>query len=239
MERTLDSIGPIRLHQFKKGYRFSVDALLLADFVDLPRAGRIADLGAGSGIIGLLLAKRYPDARIILYELQTSLAELARKNVVLNHLENRIEVITADLREVRRSLKSHAGSYDVIVSNPPFRRVRTGLLSMGEERALARHEISLKLSELASSVSFFLRAKGRFFMIYHPARLPELIETLSPERLEVKRLRFVHSTVSTEAKMVLVEAVSQGRRGIKIEPPFFVYERPGMYSDAMKRICGE
>jgi tRNA1Val (adenine37-N6)-methyltransferase len=238
-ETTLDSIGSIRLFQSKQGYRFSVDALILAAFVDLPRAGRIADLGAGSGIVGLLLAKKYPEARITLYELQESLAELAGKNIVLNNLEARVKVIREDLREVKRTQGNRTGSFDLIVSNPPFRRVRTGLLSIGEERALARHEISLKLPELAAAVSFLLRVRGRFYLIHHPARLSELIETLSRERIEVKRLRFVHSTVSTEAKMVLVEAVKQGRGGIKVEQPFFVYERPGVYSAEMQGIYEE
>lgn len=231
METTLDSIRDIKLYQYRHGYRFSVDALLLYSFVNLKRVSKIADLGAGSGIVGLLLAKKYPDAEVTLFELQDSLVRLAEKNITLNSLEDRVRVIKTDIREIKTR---HC--FDLIVSNPPFRGVKSGLISRGEERAIARHEISLKLPELIDAVSHLSMAKGRFCIIYHPNRLLELIETMKKRGLEPKRLRFVHSNASSEAKMVLLEAVSGGRSGMKVERPFYIYKKDGSYTDEMKGV---
>lgn len=238
VEVTLDGIRDIRLYQFKHGYRFSVDALLVYHFVDIPRVKKIADLGAGSGIVGLLLAKKYPESEVTLFELQQGLASLARRNVALNSLTDRVSVINADIRNMT-SHTAQGNSFDIAVSNPPFRKPRTGLISQEEEKAVARHEINLNLPELVSAADRLLKAKGRFFLVYHPERLAELVETLRKERMEVKRLRFVHSSVSSTAKMVLVEAVKDGRRGLKVERPFYIYDESGAYTDEMRHVYGD
>lgn len=234
METTLDSILDIKVHQHREGYRFSMDAVLLYDFVNLKRVERIADLGAGSGVVGLLLARRYADASVTLVELQESLCRLARKNVRINGLSDRVVVLKADIKDLPAELKG----FDLAVSNPPFRKPGTGRLSPGEERALARHELALTLKELAAAASGILRHGGRFAIIYHPARLLELVEELKAVRLEPKRLRFVHGNIKSEAKMVLLEAVKGGRGGMKIEKPLFVYHKDGSYTDEVSRIYG-
>jgi tRNA1Val (adenine37-N6)-methyltransferase len=238
-EFTLDSIRDIRLYQSRNGYRFSVDALLLYSFVNVPRAKRIADLGAGSGILGLLLARKYPDAHVSLFELQERLATLAKKNITLNSLEGRIKVIMADIREITPcSPASGMDCFDIAVSNPPFRKPKTGLLSPEEERAIARHEIRLKLPELICAAHHLLCAKGKFFLIHHPERLTELAGSLKERGMEVKRLRFVHSHMSSVAKMVLVEALKGGKGGVKVERPFYIYNEHGGYSEEMIQIYG-
>ncbi len=236
VEVTLDSIRDIKLYQSRNGYRFSVDALLLYSFVDVPRIGKIADLGAGSGVVGLLLAKKYPKAAVTLFELQEGLVALAEENITLNFLEDRVTVIRKDIREIKRC---SANCFDIVVSNPPFRKPRTGLLSSGEERAVARHELKLKLPELARAARNILRAKGRFFLIYLPERLSELGAALREERMEIKRLRFVHSNRFSGAKMVLIEAVSGAATGLKVDRPFYLYDERGTYSDEMKELYGE
>ncbi|MEW6162643.1 MAG: tRNA1(Val) (adenine(37)-N6)-methyltransferase [Nitrospirota bacterium] len=261
MDVTLDSIRDIRLYQPKRGYRFSADALLLYDFVNLKNVRRIADLGAGSGIVGILLAKTYPDAEIILFEIQDSLATLADKNITLNSLEDRVRVIKTDIRILTsqqstvNSLQSKdahqfyvcdglstydwrlaANSFDLVVSNPPFRRPKSGFINIGEEKAIAKHEIKLRLHELIDAASYLLRAKGRFCMVYHPCRLSELMEILKKRGLEPKRLRFVHSSISSEAKMILLEAIKGGKGGIKVEKPLYIYRENGSYTDEVEKI---
>ena len=239
MNLTLDTIRDIELYQNKKGYRFSVDALLLYSFVNLRRAYRIADLGAGSGIIGILLAKRYPEAEITLIELQKSLVELAKKNVVLNNLQDRVTVIRNDIRDIDTiHLFTHSPlhRFDLVVSNPPFRRQKTGQISPTDEKAIARHEIELKLADLIQAACSLLRSKGRFCIIYHPSRLVELIDALREKHMEPKRLRFVHSTLTTEAKMALVEAIKDGRTEMKIENPLYIYKEDGTCTDEMKAL---
>lgn len=235
MDVTLDSIRDIRLYQPKNGYRFSVDSLLLFDFVNLRKAKSIADLGAGSGIIGILLAGKYPGASVDLFELQDNLAGMAEKNVILNRCEDRVRVIKCDLRELRAAPSAHP-RYDLVVSNPPFRRLKSGRLNIEEEKAIARHEITLRLHECINAASALLRNRGRLCMIYHPCRLPELLNVMRGKGIEAKRMRFVHSTTSSEAKMVLLETVQGGRVGLKVEEPLYVYGEDGRYTEEMERI---
>lgn len=234
METTLDSIRDIRLYQRRDGYRFSLDAVLLFSFVGLKRAGRVADLGAGSGIVGLLLAKKYPESRVTLIEIQKGLHELSRKNIRLNGLDSRVEALRADVRELPPGL----GPFDIALSNPPFRKPLSGRLSEGEEKAIARHEMKISLGELVSSAAGILREKGRFFIVYHPLRLSELMHELRAVGLEPKRLRFVHGKAASEGKIVLLEAVRHGRAGLKVEPPLFVYAEDGGYTAEMREIYG-
>jgi tRNA1Val (adenine37-N6)-methyltransferase len=235
MDITLDSIRDIRLFQSKTGYRYSVDSLLLYDFIRLKTARRIADLGAGSGIVGILLAKKYPAARVSLLELQKGLYALAKRNIVLNGLEHRAAAVWCDLSNLHTAHCSPS-TFDLVVSNPPFRKHMSGRINVEEERAIARHEIKMKLCDVVRAASSLLRARGRFCLVYHPNRLAELGDSLKSERLEPKRIRFVHSDDSTEAKMVLVEAVKDGRAGLKVESPFFIYTRQRGYTDEMQRI---
>ena len=235
MDVTLDSIRDIRLYQSRIGYRFSVDSLLLYDFVNLKKINNIADLGAGSGIVGILLAKKYPGANVTLFELQDSLIRLAEENVLQNCLEDRVKVIRSDLRTLPGSSLVPL-NYDLVVSNPPFRRLKSGLINLEEEKAIARHEVKLRLNELIDAASYLLKVKGRFCIIYHPCRLSELIDTLKKRELEPKRLRFVHSNIFSEAKMILLEAVKRGRGGVKVEKPLYIYEEDGSYSGELREI---
>jgi len=233
-ETTLDGIRDVKVYQNRDGYRFSVDAVLLYDFVNVRHAGTIIDLGAGSGIIGLLLAKKYPEARIHLAELQETLFRLEKRNIELNNMGERVEAILTDIRNIRGSLP--AMSYDLVVSNPPFRKSTSGLLSLGEERAAARHELSLTLPELVEAAAYLVKPGGRFFMIYHPERLAEVFHEFKRNRLEPKRIRFVHNNAAAVSKMVLIEASIAGRTGLKIEPPLFVYDGSGAYTDELKAV---
>jgi len=235
-DETLDSIRDIRLFQSKKGYRFSVDALLLEDFIPSGRFKKGIELGAGSGIISILLSKRLKGAKITAVEIQSSLAKRAERNVKLNGLDKKIEILNKDIKELKTIFPPN--SFDLAFSNPPFRKVRTGLLSIDNERKIARHEIKMGLNELIDIASYLLKNTGRFFLIYHPFRLIELVCILQKRHLEPKRMRFVHSRLGEEAKMVMIEASKGAGTWLKIEPPLYVYKKGNEYTDEMKRIYG-
>lgn len=237
MDVTLDGIRDIKLYQSRTGYRFSVDALLLYSFVQMRFAHSIADLGAGSGIVGMLLAKKYPQSRVTFVELQNSLYRLLKKNLELNGLAGRSEALRADLMELKDAVPK--GAFDLAVSNPPFRKPLSGRLNEDPERAVARHELRINLAGLLGSASGILRARGRFVAVYHPVRLAELLEGLRAVKLEPKRLRFVHGRADKEARMLLLEAVKDGKEGLKVEHPLFVYEQDGSYTNEMKAIYGQ
>lgn len=236
METSLDGIRDVKVYQNVNGYRFSVDAVLLYSFVNVKHAENIADLGTGSGIIGLLLARRYSAAKVLLVELQKSLFALAAKNITLNGLEDRVDVVLSDIKEMKE--KALPLSYDLVVSNPPFRKPTSGRISVGEEKAVARHELRLTLSELVETAAYLLKPRGRFCMIFHPERLLEAIDTLRRNRLEPKRVRFVHNDPGAVSKIVLIEAVKEGRAGIKIEKPLFIYGKNGQYTAEVNEMYG-
>lgn len=234
METTLDGIRDIKLYQNKKGYRFSVDALLLYSFVNVKNAGNIIDLGAGSGVIGLLLAKKYTGSKVLLLELQESLFRLAERNIDINNLQENVHAILSDINDIRQVLAPQ--SYDIIVCNPPFRKPESGRISAGEEKAIARHEMRLKLADLADAASYLLKPRGRFFMIFHPERILEVADTLRLKRLEPKRIRFVHNDAGAESRIVMIEAVKGGRPGLKIDNPLYIYNKNGSYTAEVQKI---
>ncbi len=234
---TLDSIKDIKLFQAKNGYRFSVDALLLENFISAKRLAKGIELGTGSGVISILLSKRLQCSRIVAVEIQKALADRAKRNINLNNLNESIEVLSKDIKELRKTFSTN--EFDFVFSNPPFRKPRTGKMSLYEERAVARHEIEITLPELLSTASYLLKHSGKFYMIYHPFRLSELISLLRESRLEPKRMRFVHSREGEEAKMVLVEAVKGSGTWLKISPPLYLYENASTYSSEMLSILGK
>jgi tRNA1Val (adenine37-N6)-methyltransferase len=234
---TLDSIKDIRLFQAKNGYRFSVDALLLENFISAKRLEKGIELGTGSGIISILLSKRIKGSRITAVEIQKSLAERAGRNISLNGLDDRIEILSKDIKDLRKTFSTN--EFDYVFSNPPFRKPKTGLMSIYEEKAVARHEIEITLPDLISTASYLLKHTGKFYMIYHPFRLAELISLLRKSRLEPKRIRFVHSRTGEEAKMVLIEAVKGSGIWLKISPPLYLYEKGNKYSQELNSILGK
>lgn len=236
METTLDSIRDILIVQSRRGYRFSVDALILEHFVSPKHSPQILELGAGSGIISLLLAKRINSAKIVAVEIQEKLAAYARENVRLNRLDKQVEIVRADIRELCGVFSPN--SFDILVANPPFRNVRSGRMSPDQEKAVARHEVCISLGEIVKAASCLLGSLGKLYMVYHPFRMVELIRLLHRSGLEPKRLRFVHSRQNEEAKMVLVESVKGAGPWLKVDSPLCIYGDDNQYTEEMKGIYG-
>ena len=182
-----------------------------------------------------MLAKKFPSSQVLLLELQRGLHSLAKKNIALNELGERVSAVRCNLCRLS-SPHIIPGTFDLVVSNPPFRQQWSGRINVEEEKAIARHEIMMRLRDVVRAASFMLRARGRFCMVYHPGRLAELTGSLREGKLEPKRMRFIHSDESADAKMVLIEAVKEGRAGLMIEKPFFIYTRQREYTDEMRRI---
>ncbi|MBA4392479.1 MAG: SAM-dependent methyltransferase [Desulfobacca sp.] len=229
-DETLDSWGKgvIRIIQKKTGYRFSIDSLILFDFIRLKDRSRILDLGTGSGILALLLAKAYPLSRITALELSSEFLDLAHRNILLNKLQDQISLIQGDLCQLPHFLKKE--SFNTIVSNPPYRPLQSGRINPNSQKAMARHEIRVTLPKLLQAVAHGLKGKGKWFVIYPAWRLVSLLTLSRVHKLEPKKIQLVHSFPGKEAEWVLMEAVYQGREELKILPPLTVYQEPGVYS---------
>jgi len=212
--------GSLRVAQPRKGYRFSIDSVLLANFVRLRPGERVLDIGTGCGIIPLYLAKKGHANEMVGVEIQRSLYRSALANRELNGLPN-VEFLEGDIRELQSELRKRP--FHVIVSNPPYTKVRSGRKSPHISRLLARYELELDLSTLLSLSSSLLVRKGRLYVIYPALRSSEFIAEARQAKLEPKRLRFVHSREDERACMFLVECVKEAGPGTIVEAPLYVY----------------
>jgi len=226
--------GKIRITQDRTGYRFSLDAVLLAYFAD-PRSGdKVLDLGTGCGIIPLILAYRQPHIAIYGVEVQTELAELADSNVRENQLEDRITVFCTDMKLLRPDMT--AGPVDLVVCNPPFRRQGSGRINPDAQRAVARHEIKANLGEIIQTSHRMLRTAGRLVLIYTAGRLTDILSRMRTDGIEPKFIRMIHSRQDTEAVLILIEGVKGGRPDLKIAPPLIIYDKKTDYTDEVESM---
>lgn len=218
-DETVDTFlnGKLRIIQSQRGYRFSVDALLLAEFVSIKDEDLVIDLGAGSGIISLFLATKRKVGFIVGIELQKELASQAQRNVALNELERKIAIIQGDLRH----LPLARGFADVVVCNPPYRQQRSGRINPDESKAIARHEIAASLDAILAAAKALLKPGGRLTLIYPANRLTEVFTKMRKEGLEPKRLQIIFPDSASYAKLALIEGRLQGRSGLKILSPIF------------------
>lgn len=235
---TLDELrlAGLKIIQKKDGYRFSIDPVLLCAFARVEEGEQVADLGTGAGVVPLILARRTAARRLVGVEIQPALADRARRSVRLNALEDRVEIVEGDLRNLGEVLEP--GDFDVVLANPPFRKSGSGRQAPREERAAARHELAGGVTDFLRAAVLLLRHGGRFYVIFLAERLAELLAEMRQRGLEPKRLRCVHSRFEAKARMVLVEGRKGGRCGLTVEPPLFVYEGE-KYSPEVSRIYGE
>ena len=230
--------GKLRIIQSDKGYRYSVDPLLLIDFVDIDPTDVAADLGSGSGVMPLILVARKNVKHVTGIEIQPDMVSRAQRSVEINELGDRIKIVESDIREL--SAHFEPGAFDVVVSNPPYIPVESGRINPTDEKAIARHEIKAELADVVRAAKFLAKpGKGRVYMIYPAARTVDLIDALRKEGLEPKEIRFIHSNENSAARLVLVKAVRDAGVEVKICKPLYIYNLEGVYNDEAHRILGD
>jgi tRNA1Val (adenine37-N6)-methyltransferase len=236
-QTTVDAIcrGSLRLRQPRHGYRFNVDAVILACFarqtaVAPPR--RVVDLGAGCGIVGLLLARSWPAAGVLLVEIQPELAMLAQENAAANQLAERVEVRCVDLRETGRWADAPP---DLVVTNPPFFRVEAGRASPSAQRSLAKHEVACTLDELLAACAAGLPDEGRVTMIHAADRRAEIEAGMARHGLAIERLRPVLPLPARPPARLLVSGRRGGVERQELEP-LVIEERPGAFTEELRRM---
>jgi tRNA1(Val) A37 N6-methylase TrmN6 len=225
--------GRITLLQPARGFRSSLDPVLLAGFVE-PPFGRFLDIGCGTGALAFLLLTRDPGASGVGVEVQPRLARLATRSSEANGFGLRFTVEARDVRQ----LPLQAAGFDLVVTNPPFQPMGQGLLPPDEERAIAHHEVKLRLTDWLDVAARVLRPDGRLAVIYPPARLPELLAALNARALAPSRFRPVYPRAGEPATRVLVEARRQVARPLLLLPPLLVHEA-GAYSLEVRQMLGE
>ncbi|MCD6362598.1 MAG: tRNA1(Val) (adenine(37)-N6)-methyltransferase [Synergistetes bacterium] len=235
-ELTLDEIlrGRLKLYQPACGPRFGVDALLLAHFLTLKPKDRVIELGTGAGIVLLLLALRVPHLKFVGVELQEELYNIALKNVEINGFSDRIDIVKGDIRRIGELFP--AGSFNVVLGNPPYIPLRSGRLPSDEMRSLAYTEEGCTLEEFLRASKYLLSTGGRLYLIYRPFRLADLMFNMRRLKLEPKELRFVHSRAASEAEFILVKGVRDGSPSLSVLAPLVLYNEDGSYTEELKKV---
>ncbi|MGN0941581.1 MAG: tRNA1(Val) (adenine(37)-N6)-methyltransferase [Selenomonadaceae bacterium] len=237
---TLDDLNHLgrRIIQRADGFRFAMDAVLLAHFAEYRARDVVLDLGTGSGVMPLLMAEEV--ARVDAVEIDEETADMARRSVAMNGLEGKISIITGDYRRLSDVLPKDAlGHYDVVLSNPPYYKLGAGKESADDRARLARHEVAATLDDTVKAASLALRSRGRLELIHIAERLDEIMMTLARWQMAVRRMRLVQPSATRGANLVLIEAVKGAKLGaVKMMPTLIVRKDDGDYTDEFLRIYG-
>lgn len=210
--------------QDPKRFCFGVDAVLLTDFVKVKQGERVLDLGTGTGVIPILLEAKTKGTHFTGLEIQEESADMARRSVAHNHLQEKVDIVAGDIKEAAEIFKS--ASFDVITTNPPYMLDQHGLKNAADAKTIARHEVLCTLDDiLRESAKILEESKGRFYMIHKPFRLAEILTKMCQYRIEPKRLQFVHPYIDKEPTMVLIEGMRGGKSRVKVEPPIVLYKK--------------
>ena len=216
-------LNGLELIQDPDKFCFGIDAVLLSDFVRVKPGERLLDLGTGNGIIPVLLSEKTDAGHLTGLEIQADIAEMARRSISHNHLEERVDIVTGDIKEAAEIFKP--AFFDVITTNPPYMLADHGLRNPDDAKAIARHEVLCSLDDILRESMKLLQDKGRFYMVHRPFRLTEILIKMNYYKIEPKRIQFVHPYIDREPNMVLIEGVRGAKPRVKIEPPIILFSR--------------
>lgn len=225
----------LKIIQNKNGFCFGIDSILLSDYAkNIKKEAEVIDIGTGTGIIGILLCKKTKLKKIYGIEIQEEVADMAKRSVELNNLEDKFEIINDNVKNITKIFQKN--SIDVIVTNPPYKKLSTGLLSATKKQLISRHEIECTLDDIAEISYQLLKSKGELYMVHRVERLVDLMSVLRKNRLEPKNIRFVHSKTKEKPNLVLIRCVKNGNEFLKIDKPLIVYNDDGLYTDEILEI---
>jgi tRNA1Val (adenine37-N6)-methyltransferase len=233
---SIDRLGyhGLRIIQDPAKFKFTMDAFLLAGFIDPQPNHKIIDLGSGGGVLSLLIAGQREVASVLGVEIQPELVDMSRRSVALNGLEGKIDIEMADLRSLPASLSPN--SFDYVVTNPPFFELTGGVVSANTSLALAKFEINCTLADVVRTAARSVKANGKVAIIYPSERLSDLLTTFNNHHLTPKAISFIHPKLTVKSNLVLMEARPNAKKGLEVLPPIIVYEPGGGYTDIMERI---
>jgi len=214
-------------------FAFGTDAVLLAHFADVSAGQHVVDLGTGCGIIPLLLCARRPDIRVTGIEIQSEIADIARRSVEINKLQSRVRIICGDLKDARKMIPQ---SVDAVVCNPPYEKADAGKESGSAHKSIAKRELKCTLEDVVGAAAKLLRTGGRMFMIYRTERFAELMDCMRHKKIEPKRIRLVAPQIDKAPNFALVEGRAGAHSGVKFAPTLAVYEKDGGYTQELKQI---
>lgn len=225
----------LKIIQKNDGFCFGIDSVLLSDFAkEIRNNSKVLDLGTGTGILSILLTGKTNLSKIYGIELQKDIADMAKRSVILNKLQDKVEILNMDINNLENIFELN--SFDAIVTNPPYKNENTGKINDNEYKYISRHETTANLSDFIKMSFKMLKDKGSLYMVHRPERLVDIIYELRINKLEPKNIRFVYSSINKEPKLVLIKAVKNANKFLKVEKPLLVYDENGNYTKEILKI---
>ena len=215
---------------------FGIDAVLLSNFVKVKKNGHVVDLCTGSGIVPILVSAKTGAKKITGLEIQCDIADMASRSVSYNKLDEKIDIINDDISNALKYINNC--SVDSVCVNPPYMKDTTAIKNPDLSLAIARHELLTDLESVINIANKLLKENGRFFMIHRPSRLSEIFASMKQNRIEPKRIRFIHSYIDSKANLVLIEGLKGSGVWLDVEPPLAVYKEKNVYTDEVLKIYG-
>ena len=225
----------LKITQNKEGFCFGIDSVLLSDFAkNIKKDSNVIDLGTGTGIIATLLCVKTELKSIVGVEIQEEVCDMARRSIVLNKLEDKFEIINEDINNLLKYYKKN--SFDVVVTNPPYKKENTGIKNDKEKKLISRHEITANLEDFIKTSRDLLKDKGEFYMVHRPDRLVDILTIMRNYKIEPKILRMVYSNVEKEPKLVLIKGIKNAKPFLKVEKNLYIYNLDKKYTDEILKI---
>lgn len=228
-------LNNLKIIQNNNGFKFGIDSILLSDFAKkIKKDSIVLDIGTGTGIISILLSAKTEANKIIGIEIQREVADMAKRSVILNKLENKIEIINDDINNIEKYFENNY--FDVIVTNPPYQKNNTGLKSENEKNLISRHEIKCTLEDIIKKSFKILKDKGEFYMVHRPERLVDIMYLMRKNKMEPKELRFVYPKISDKPNLILIKGIKNAKQFLKVEKPLIIYNEEGIYTKEVLSI---
>ena len=225
----------LKIIQNKDGFCFGIDAVLLSDFAKNIKAhSRVIVLGTGTGIISILLCGKTKLEKVIGVEVQEEVSDMARRSSKLNGLEDKFEIINKNILELNQVFENN--SFDVVVTNPPYKKQNTGIINDDERKLISRHEILANLKDFIYVSSKILKDRGEFYMVHRPERMVDIFSIMREYKIEPKEVRLVFSNEKNPPKMVLIKGVKNGGEYLKFRENLYIYNEDGSYNDEILQI---
>lgn len=225
----------LKVIQNKNGFCFGMDAVLLSDFAkNIKRNAIVLDLGTGTGIIPILLCGKTELKKVVGVEIQEEVAKMAKKSILLNNLENRFEILNCNIKELNKIYENQ--TFDVIVTNPPYKKQDSGIINENERKLISRHEITANLEDFIKISKYLLKDKGELYMVHRPERLVDILELMRKYKIEPKQLKMVCPNKNKEPNLVLIKGVKNAKPFLKVEKNLYVYDAENNYTKEILEI---
>lgn len=225
----------LKIIQNEKGFCFGIDSVLLSDFAkNMKNNSTVLDLGTGTGIIPILLCGKTNLKKVVGIEIQKDVANMAKRSSQLNNLQDRFEVVNTNIIDLKNIYEKQ--SFDVIVTNPPYKKENTGITNENEAKLISRHEITANLEDFISISKDLLKDKGEFYMVHRPERLVDILSLMRKYKIEPKILKFVSPNKNKEPNLILIKGIKNANSFLKIEKNLYVYNEDGKYTNEILKI---